>query len=225
MPDYLEGFRVFGLSLLVVCGIAIVIVIIFKIKNGPHFTKKANSRYYHFDIEKLLEHIPELSDSEINAMGIDYTEIKNELRELFEKTVIFRETSNYDELKKVISDELFHRYEVEDKLKKFDNYKSITKFYIYEIKQEKNKFLINCIVLASPNDNELKSDLEKYEVLKISYTKSNNTEQTKCPNCGSELDGDICPYCRSSINIESSNLILVDEEILDSSTTINLEEL
>ena len=225
--DYLEGFKMFGLSCFIIISVAIIIIAIIKYKNRRHYIGKNDSKYNHFDIAHLLETIPALSDKEISAMGFNSEDIKNELMILFNKILDYREQKKYNELKKYIGDELYHRYINEDKIKKFTNYKKIDKFYIYEIKKEIDNQYFNCIIFAQPNDDEIKPDSEKYTILKASFFKTNDNKEINCPNCGSILDyscGDTCPYCRSTINIQSEKMVLIDEQIIDNSVNVKLED-
>lgn len=187
-----------------------------KVNRTPNF-------YESISEDKLKEIIPGYSIDELKAIAVEkFINIQNAWMEF-----------NYEELRKLCTDELFNSYKIQLETLKLKNGKNIMSDFkslfchVTDVRVENNNYIVTFTlrmefydyVIDTKTDKVIRGN--KYDKVTNTYTlefvKSvSKTDDEKCPNCGAPIKGsasNVCDYCGSTIVKDASDFVLSKKNI------------
>lgn len=176
----------------------------------------------------------ELSLDELNKYGIDKDAF---IKEIYDKYVKVQESwmnFNFDEMKMLVTDELFNSYSSQLKVLKLKNQKNIMKDFefvsgkITNIKDENRIRSVSVCLDVKQYDYVVDKDekvvrgsssKKRSVTYELIFVKSiNETDEVICPNCGAKSNvvaGDNCEYCHSKIVIPPKEYVLSKKRVIN----------
>ena len=172
-------------------------------------------------------------NKQLEKYGVDKNQIIDQAYKIYEDVQIAWMNDTLDDVKNVISNELYNQYDNQLqtlRVKNEQNVMSDIKFidgYILSLKNTKDALYIKIIMGVTCKDYIIKKDSGKVlrgsSNLVRSYRyqltyRLPNVKVDKCPECGAPIEdsGDKvkCQYCGSDIVRFSDNLVLTDKKIV-----------
>lgn len=204
--------------------------IIAYIQNGKEILKGFKKFFKDTAIDdKVVEnYIQEsLSKDEI----LDYIEnrdienLKTEMFEVYKNVEKACNDNNLEELRKYVTDEFYNMVTAQINLLKIKNKQKIVEnieymdSYLINAFKEENKIYFDMDIALESKEyiknietNEIIDDNKiNYNHYRMTFVKSINDIEKKCPNCGSEIIGEetnICNYCNTRVILNSHKLVL-----------------
>lgn len=145
---------------------------------------------------------------------------------------------DYDNLRKLCTDELYNQYKTQLEILKLKNEQNIMSDFsvkevsIYDVKKVNNIIEISVYLdikfrdyVINTNSNKVvRGDKNIYfnNSYELTFVMSNNNKITKCPSCGAEVEvvsSNLCPYCKNTIVQTSNELVLSKKKIVSSIKT------
>ncbi len=137
---------------------------------------------------------------------------------------------DYDALKQLVTDELYHTYCNQLDTLKIKNQKNVMNQFepinIFLVKKEKRNSLVTFHVqlevgfydyIVDENGNVVRGNKNKKVYMTYLLTFVYNEKSIECPGCGASLDGKqtTCPYCGSHIQAVGNSIRLSKKEVLE----------
>lgn len=155
----------------------------------------------------------------------DIEKFKTETFEIYKKIENACNDNNLEELRKYVTDEFYNMVTAQINLLKIKNRQKIVEeiehidSYIINAFKEENKIYFDMDV--SLKSKEYIKNIETNEIVgenktafnhyRMTFVKSINDIDKKCPNCGSEITGEetnICNYCNTKVILNNHKLVL-----------------
>lgn len=138
---------------------------------------------------------------------------------------------DYKTLKKLCSEELFYTYKTDLEFLQAKNEKNIMSDYtvnyatIRDIKEENGIIIIDMYLRTAFYDYVINEKTEEivrgnnynkvHNMYVLTFIVSKKASDGICPNCGSKIKGDECPYCHTHIKMSSDDFLLSTKETID----------
>lgn len=186
-----------------------------------------NKTYQDLDEEKYLEYF-----------NIDKVELKDKINKHFIDVQKSWMNFNYDNLRKLCTDELYNQYKIQLETLKLKNEQNIMSDFninevsIYNIKKVNNITEISVYLdikfrdyVINTNTNKVVRGSEKIyfnNSYELTFVMSNKDKLINCPSCGAPIEvisSNVCPYCKNTIVQTSNELVLSKKKIVSSRKT------
>lgn len=208
--------------IIIVVAVLIWIYVYSRSKKDANNNKTPNF-YEDISEDRLKEIMPDYDIDELKAIAVEkFINIQNAWMEF-----------NYDELRKLCTDELFNSYKIQLETLKLKNGKNIMSdfkslfCYVTDVRVENNNYIVTFALKIEFYDYVIDTKTEKvtrgnkYDKVTNTYTlefvKSvSKDEDGKCPNCGAPIKGsasNVCGYCGSTIVKDASDFVLSKKNI------------
>lgn len=179
---------------------------------------------------------PDLLDGEYY---INFKMYKDEFKQIISKKFIDIQKSwmnfDYDNLRKLCTDELYNQYKTLLEVLKLKNEQNVMSDFnvknisIYYVKKVNNVTIINVYldiqfrdyVINTNNNKVVRGNKNIYfnNCYELEFIMSCNDKTIKCPSCGANIDvvsSNVCEYCHNTIVQVSDELVLSKKKIVAS---------
>ena len=180
-----------------------------------------------------------ISDNDYNNyFTISKEELKNKINKHFIDVQESWMNFNYDDLRKLCTDELYNQYKTQLETLKLKNEQNIMNDFnvkevsIYDIKKVNNIIEISVYldikfrdyVINTINNKVVRGNKKIYfnNSYELTFVMSNNNKITNCHSCGAQVEvisSNVCPYCKNTIVQTSEELVLSKKKIVSSRKT------
>ena len=180
-----------------------------------------------------------VSDNDYNNyFTISKEELKNKINKHFIDVQESWMNFNYDDLRKLCTDELYNQYKTQLETLKLKNEQNIMSDFnvkevsIYNIKKVNNITEISVYLdikfrdyVINTNSNKVVRGNKKIyfnNSYELTFVMSNKDKLINCPSCGAPIEvisSNVCPYCKNTIVQTSEELVLSKKKIVSSRKT------
>jgi hypothetical protein len=199
----------------------IIYILIFEKKN------KSKSPYQKIDDDIVFE------DIDLSEYNIDVNELHKEIYAIYVRVQEAWRDFKLDDVKDVLGDEIYNMYKAQLSTLKAKNQQNIMSDFKYlncgirKVEEINNTLVftarlqVECRDYLVDNGGNIllrgNKKLHKY-TYELKLEKSSVTDLDKCPNCSAQLDAKgktvKCKYCGTTINRNSTNLVLIKKTML-----------
>lgn len=211
----------------------IVILIIVNIKQRKTVTINNNPKLFDGGSNTSYK---DISDDDYNKyFNMDKGQFKNKIKNNFINVQTSWMNFNYDDLRKLCTDELYNQYKTlleALKIKSEQNIMSdfeVKKISIYNIKKINNITEISVYLDIEFRDYVINTNTKKIvrgnknvifnNCYELTYVMSDKDKLTNCPSCGAQLEvvsSNVCQYCKNTIVQTSNEIVLSKKKIVSS---------
>jgi len=174
-----------------------------------------------YDIERIKEILPDF----------DVNEFQNQSYEIYKKIQIAWMDFDFKTLRKYTTDELYHSYQAQLTILKAKKQKNVMKnfdlqnFAVLDMEHDEIHISLKVHMLVECNDyvvdqkDKVVRGTSSRKVVydyEMTFTKSLEKKENKCPNCNAPLDNqqsNVCSYCDSPIISEHYDWVLSKKEV------------
>ena len=173
-------------------------------------------------------------DCDLTNTGLDADKIHKEVYDIYVKVQEAWMNFTLDDVKDILSDELYNQYITQDDTLKVKNQRNVMSDFKYlicairKVEEKDNTQIINTVLQVQCKDYIIDDNTKKVlrgnentintYTYELEFEKSKDTVITKCPSCGADLDPKgqsvTCEYCKAKIVRKSSNLVLRKKRML-----------
>ena len=220
------------------CFIAVIFVIAF-ISNYKN--KKSGSLNNSSNILKNDNPYFDLSEEEYNRyFGMNKDKFKDKIAKHFIDVQDSWMNFDYENLRKLCTDELYNEYKVLLETLKLKNQQNIMSDFLFNdisiYNVEEVNGLIEVQVLLDIKFKDYVIDIKNNKVIRgnkniyfnntyeLTFVSSKNNKVTNCPSCGSKVEvtsSNVCDYCKNTVVQISDELVLSKKKIISSNKTNN----
>ena len=216
----------------------------FVMNNGSFYLDEDNNNYNYnkeFNNDNNTDNTSyqEIEDDNYhNYFKISKDELKNKISKQFIDIQESWMNFDYENLRKLCTDELYNQYKTlleTSKLKNEQNIMSdflVKEISIYDVKQINDIIKINVYldikfkdyVISTKNNKVVRGSKNIFfnNSYELEFVKSINNKITKCPSCGAKVNvksSEVCEYCHNTIVQISDELVLSKKKIVSSRKT------
>ena len=142
---------------------------------------------------------------------------------------------DYDNLRKLCTDELYNQYKTQLEVARLKNEKNIMSDFtlnnikIYRISEINNVTIVNVFLDVTFKDYVINNDSKDIvrgddkiyvnNCYLLEFSKTNKSKIINCPSCGANVEvisSNICPYCKNRVVQTSNQLVLSRKKIISS---------
>ena len=212
----------FGSWLALPVFVYILSILFSKNKNNDNQNKR--NSYYDVTNEIFIKYF----DCDINVL-------KKQLYDNFYNVQMSRMNFDYDNLRKLCTDELYNQYKTQLEVARLKNEKNIMSDFtlnnikIYRISEINNVTIVNVFLDVTFKDYVINNDSKDIvrgddkiyvnNCYLLEFSKTNKSKIINCPSCGANVEvisSNVCPHCKNRVVQTSNQLVLSRKKIISS---------